>query len=93
MALRLVNRARGFVKYAMERHPLTIFLAEFLIKLPILLPHDNEYYGFCKLSNKKKGLFLDIGANDGRSILSFHKLKKDWDIFSVEANSIHKRRL
>ncbi|MBI2135305.1 FkbM family methyltransferase [Candidatus Woesearchaeota archaeon] len=93
MASGLVNRVRGAVKYILERHPYTICLAEFMIKLPVLLPHDNEYYGFCRLSDKKKGLFLDIGANDGRSILSFHKLRKDWDIFSVEASSIHKKRL
>lgn len=93
MLLGFVGKLRRNVKRIAEKHPLTIFLSEFfLTSMPILLPHDNDYYGFCLLANKKHGLFLDVGANDGRSALSFHKLKKDWSIFSIEANPVHRSK-
>jgi FkbM family methyltransferase len=34
-------------------------------------------------------LFLDIGANDGKTVRSFRKLFKNWHVFSVEANALH----
>ncbi len=94
MLIKFRNKLKNYGKHLIEKHPFTIFIAEFFLRhFPILLPHDNDYYGFCRLTNKKNGLFLDVGANDGRSILSFHKLKKDWRIFSIEPNPIHKKRL
>ncbi|MFC1631098.1 FkbM family methyltransferase [Candidatus Omnitrophota bacterium] len=90
MFTRQMVKFRLFVKRIIERNPITIGIAEFfLLNLPFFLPHDNDYYAFPKLASKDQGLFLDIGAADGRSILSFHKFKKDWDIFSIEANPLH----
>jgi len=83
-------KSRKLVKLLVERNPFTIRFAEyFLLHFPFLLPHDNDFYGFMCLEDKDKGLFLDVGANDGRSALSFHKLKKNWRIFSIEANPLH----
>ncbi len=94
MTLKFIKNLRNYTKKIVEKHPLGIFAAEFFLRnFPIFLPHDDDYYGLCKLTNKKNGLFLDIGANDGRSVLSFHKLKKGWRIFSIEANSLHRQRL
>jgi len=90
MFTKFIAKSRRYVRGIVEKNPLTLYIAEFfLLKFSFFLPHDNEYYGFLRLADKKHGLFLDVGANDGRSILSFHKLKKDWDIFSIEANPLH----
>ena len=62
--------------------------------LKIFLPHDPTYYVFKNIA-KKEGhpLFLDIGANNGISAQSFHKINPHYKIFSIEVNPIHEKSL
>lgn len=76
------------LKRIAELHPFTLAIAEYLLNFDLFLPHDKDYYGF-NLIKKEKGLFLDVGADDGRSIRSFRKLKRNWKIFAIEANPIN----
>ena len=58
-----------------------------------LLPHDKSYYGFRHLVNGKKGLFLDVGANNGITAAGFRRLCPNYNILSIEANTHHRRAL
>lgn len=73
-----------------EFHPYTWKLAWTLVEwLPFLLPHDKSYHAlrhFIKL--KPNGLFLDVGANDGISALSFRRFDKNYRILSLEPNRL-----
>ena len=73
-----------------ESHPYLWKLAwEAAHRLPVLLPHDQSYYAlrhFIRVA--PNGLFLDIGANDGISVLSFRKFHKSYRILSLEPNSM-----
>jgi FkbM family methyltransferase len=52
-----------------------------------LLPHDPAFYALRHfISVSPTGLFLDVGANDGISALSFRKLDHNYQIFSLEPN-------
>jgi len=54
--------------------------------LPFLFPHDKSYFGLRRLIEGKQGLFLDIGAHDGMSVLSFRCFSQGYDILSFEPN-------
>ena len=74
-----------------ESHPFAWKIAwEAVHHLPFLLPHDKSYHAlrhFIKAAGPR-GLFLDIGANDGISVLSFRKFDKEYRILSLEPNSM-----
>jgi FkbM family methyltransferase len=54
---------------------------------PMLLPHDRSYNALRHfITLKPNGLFLDVGANDGISTLSFRRFDREYRIFAVEPN-------
>lgn len=60
---------------------------ETLHRVPVLLPHDRSYHALRQfIAVKPAGLFLDIGANDGISTLSFRRFDRHYRIFAVEPN-------
>jgi FkbM family methyltransferase len=71
-----------------ESHPFVWKLAwEAVHRLPMLLPHDKSYNALRHfIAAAPDGLFLDVGANDGISALSFRKFDKGYRILSVEPN-------
>src|SRR3954447_11792286 len=73
-----------------ELHPYTWKLAwEAIHYLPFLLPHDKSYRAIRHFVGvKPSGLFLDVGANDGISALSFRRFSKDYEILSLEPNPL-----
>lgn len=65
-----------------------------LIKFDQLLPHDKSYWVFKILSgNASSGLFLDVGANNGISALSFRRINKAFKIVSIEPNPYFRDKL
>jgi FkbM family methyltransferase len=77
-----------------NRHPYLWYAAWWLTpRIPMLLPHEKNYYGFKHLAKKDAGLFLDVGANNGLSALGFRRLVPHYRIFSVEANQLHEKSL
>jgi FkbM family methyltransferase len=73
-----------------EVHPYVWkFAWEAVHRLPCLLPHDKSYSALRHfIAVRPRGLFLDIGANDGISVLSFRKFSKDYRILSLEPNPL-----
>jgi FkbM family methyltransferase len=71
-----------------ETHPFVWkFAWEAVHKLPFLLPHDQSYKAFRHfIAVRPQGLFLDVGANDGISVLSFRKFSKQYRILGLEPN-------
>jgi FkbM family methyltransferase len=62
---------------------------ELLHKVPFLLPHDRSYRALRQfIASKPRGLFLDIGANDGISTLSFRKFDRQYRIVAIEPNPL-----
>lgn len=72
-----------------ETHPIVWKLAwEAVHKLSFLLPHDQSYKAFRHfIAARPQGLFLDVGANDGISVLSFRKFSKTYRILGLEPNT------
>jgi len=56
------------------------------------LPHEPDFAAF-RLLPRAGGCFLDIGANDGISALSFRVFDKVTPIVSVEPNPFHRKSL
>jgi FkbM family methyltransferase len=73
-----------------ELHPYTWNLAWILVRrFSFLLPHDKSYYALRHfVALKPNGLFLDVGANDGISALSFRQFDKTYKILSLEPNRL-----
>src|ERR1700682_402903 len=71
-----------------ETHPFVWKLAwEAVHRLTFLLPHDQSYKAFRHfVAARPQGLFLDVGANDGISVLSFRKFSKQYRILGLEPN-------
>jgi FkbM family methyltransferase len=71
-----------------ETHPFVWKLAwEAVHRLTFLLPHDQSYKAFRHFAAARpQGLFLDVGANDGISVLSFRKFSKQYRILGLEPN-------
>lgn len=84
MIRRLIENSTRIV----EVHPYLWKLAwEAVHRLSFLLPHDQSYNALRHfISVRPEGLFLDVGANDGISTLSFRKFNKTYRIFAVEPN-------
>jgi FkbM family methyltransferase len=51
-------------------------------------PHELDFAGFRRFP-QRKGLFLDIGANSGESVLSFRLFNPTAPILSIEPNRYH----
>jgi FkbM family methyltransferase len=67
-----------------------------LRELPPLLPHDPDYLAlrhFVRAGPPSGGLFLDVGANIGLSVLSFRRFDRRSRIYSIEPNPAHQRSL
>jgi hypothetical protein len=79
----------GCARFA-EFHPYVWKMAwEAVHRLPFLLPHDKSYNAFRHfIANRPSGLFLDVGANDGISILSFRKFDSNYRILALEPNPL-----
>ncbi len=89
----LLNPLKWWIKSILESHPIGYHLGNRLLKVSdIFLPHEEDFHGFKKIPIKN-GCFLDLGANDGKSVRSFKKLIKNWRIVSVEANPLHQNSL
>ncbi len=73
-----------------EFHPYTWKLAWTVVRrLPFLLPHDKSYNALRHfIALKPNGLFLDVGANDGISALSFRRFDRNYRILSLEPNRL-----
>jgi FkbM family methyltransferase len=58
-------------------------------RIPFLLPHDKSYLALRHfILQKPEGLFVDVGANDGISALSFRRLSNNYQILSFEPNQL-----
>jgi hypothetical protein len=84
-----VRLARLAVHIA-EFHPYTWKLAWMCVRhFSFLLPHDKSYYALRHfIALRPNGLFLDVGANDGISVLSFRYFDKNYRILSLEPNRL-----
>jgi FkbM family methyltransferase len=84
-----VRLARLAVHIA-ELHPYTWRLAWLCVRhFSFLLPHDKSYYALRHfIALRPNGLFLDVGANDGISALSFRYFDKNYRILSLEPNRL-----
>ena len=51
-------------------------------------PHEADFAGFRHFS-RRRGLFLDIGANSGESVLSFRLFNATTPVLSIEPNPYH----
>lgn len=51
-------------------------------------PHEADFAAF-RLFPHRTGLFLDIGANSGESVLSFRLFKRTGPVLSIEPNRYH----
>jgi FkbM family methyltransferase len=73
-----------------ELHPIIWKAAwEAMHWLPFLLPHDKSYNALRHfIAIKPGGLFLDVGANDGISVLSFRRFDKKARILALEPNPL-----
>ncbi len=76
-------------------HPYTWYLGwEAVWRLRFLLPHEQSFHALRHfIALRPKGLFLDIGANNGISALSFRKFSSDYRILSFEPNPVLERHL
>jgi len=73
-----------------ELHPYSWWLAWNAVHhLKFLLPHDKSYGALRHfIPVRSAGLFLDVGANDGISALSFRKFDPAYPILSLEPNTL-----
>lgn len=65
-----------------------------MVRFGMFLPHDADYFGLRHLVGEHdNSLFVDIGANQGTSVLSFRHFDKSTPIVSIEANQVHRAAL
>ena len=92
--MRLLDRLKWSVEHYFMHNFFLYFYAKKLFHVfPFLLPHEKDYFGLKLLLPEGDGLFLDIGANDGVSALSFRKINSSYAIYSIEPNPLHKDSL
>jgi FkbM family methyltransferase len=92
--MRLFRKAKQLIADLVQRHPYTYFYSKILVnRLPYFLPHEQSFFAFKHLAKENDGLFLDVGANDGISALSFRKVNQRYSIVSIEANPYHESSL
>lgn len=94
---RIYLRAKTKISDFLESHPYGYFIGVlFIDNFDFLLPHETDFYGFQVLAQAghfSPKTLLDLGANRGHSARAFIKLLPEWNIISVEANTLHKSRL
>lgn len=89
-----LHRAKFFISQLVIGNPITLYVAWLIVpRLTFLLPHDRAFYGFRHFAKENQGVFLDIGANNGISSRSFHKIRPNMEIVAIEANPMHERAL
>lgn len=71
-------------------HPYTWNLGwQAVWRLRFLLPHEQSFHALRHfVAIRPAGLFLDIGANNGISALSFRRFSADYRILSIEPNPL-----
>jgi FkbM family methyltransferase len=85
---------KGLAKTFLESTPRGYQLGKFIVRnTSFSLPHEDEFHAFSQIARSADGLFLDLGANDGVSARSFHKLVPHYRIHSIEANPLHAENL
>src|SRR5215831_370500 len=89
-----IARSIGRLKWSVERFFMHNFFLYYYTKklfhvLPFMLPHEKDYFGLKLLLKPGDGLFLDVGANDGISALSFRHINSSYAILSLEPNPLH----
>jgi FkbM family methyltransferase len=86
----LLRYLTDFAARAAESHPYTWKLAwEAVHRAKFLLPHDKSYRALRHfIAARPEGLFLDVGANDGISALSFRRFSREYRILSLEPNGV-----
>jgi FkbM family methyltransferase len=94
----IIVRSLGRMKWSVEKYFMHNFFLYFYAKklfhiIPWLLPHEKDYFGLKLLLGEGDGLFLDIGANDGVSALSFRRINTRYAILSLEPNPLHRKSL
>lgn len=88
------QRLKFFLSQLVIRNPVTLYIAWLIVpRLTFLLPHDRAFYGFQHFAKNGEGIFLDIGANNGISSRSLHKIRPDMSIVAIEANPMHEAAL
>ena len=89
-----LDKVKYILAGLLKRSPYTWSLVwNALPRLTFLLPHDKSYHGFRHLADGKRGLFLDVGANNGISAAGFRRINPDYDILSIEASRHHEKAL
>jgi FkbM family methyltransferase len=93
-----IARTVGRLKWSVERYFMHNFFLYYYTKklfhvLPFMLPHERDYWGLKLLLKDGEGLFLDVGANDGISALSFRHINRTYSILSLEPNPLHRLSL
>ena len=91
---KVLQRFKFFLSQMVIGNPVTLYFAWLIVpRLTFLLPHDRAFYGFQHFANNGEGIFLDIGANNGISSRSLHKIRPDMKIVAIEANPMHEPAL
>ncbi len=86
----MLGRLKWLVKPYVEKSVLLQSLGQHLmVRYGLFLPHDADYLGLRHLNEHKNDLFLDIGANQGTSALSFRCFEPQTPILSLEASRLH----
>jgi FkbM family methyltransferase len=88
----MLNNLRNKLEGLIRKQPTLYWIVhKFVTKFNLFLPHELDFYGLIILynlfPNKKFKSFIDIGANDGGSILSIRHLKYFGKIEAFEPSS------
>lgn len=80
----------SFCTHVANWHPYTWNLGwQAVWRLRFLLPHEQSFHALRHfVAIKPEGLFLDIGANNGISALSFRRFSDRYRIYSIEPNPL-----
>lgn len=90
----LLNSVKYWCGGVVERNPYSqYYIKKLLLRIPALLPHDRSYLGLRHCVGHPNKLFLDVGANDGISAMSFRRIDRTFDILSIEPNICHETTL
>ena len=91
---KILQRLKFSLSQLVIGNPVTLYVAWLIVpRLTFLLPHDRAFYGFQHFAKNGEGIFLDIGANNGISSRSLHKIRPDMSIVAIEANPMHEPAL
>ena len=89
----VLARIKAYAAFQVQRNVRLYMLARHHVgRMRPFLPHEPDFAAF-RLLPRRGGSFLDIGANDGISALSFRVFDKDTPIISIEPNPYHSKAL